>query len=49
MGRQLIGRGPLFLGTLDAGCLLVDNPVNDTDEHIPGRVALFAYLAGLTN
>lgn len=35
MGRELIGRGPLFLGTRDPGCSLMDDSVNDTNT--PGR------------
>lgn len=40
MGRELIGRGPLFLGTLDPGCSLAVDSVNDIDTSVPGRVAL---------
>lgn len=37
MGRELIGRGPLFLGTRDPGCLPAD------DKPVPARVALFIF------
>lgn len=47
MGRELIGRGPLFLGTRDPGCLLIDDSVNDTNMPWPAREALFIWsLAG---
>lgn len=40
MSSELIGRGPQFLGTPDAGCLVADDSLGCIEKRVPGRVVL---------